>query len=137
MCLLVPGTTLLHGRCACLPSQNCYSGDDWAHETSACHHQVNSSTQSVSQSQSISAALHCLAGSSPALSATAFRYHSHPVHAPRPSQRDAESQHKYQALLHCTKTHLEPFVAAIVSPYDPELPNQVQYGCQTRAKAPF
>eukprot|EP00891_Asterochloris_glomerata_P007827 jgi/Astpho2/7827/fgenesh1_pg.00117_%23_37_t len=74
--------------------------------------------------QIVAAVLHSLVGSSPALSATAFRYHSHPVYAPRPSQRDAESQHKYQALLQCTRTHLEPFVAAIVSPYDPELPNQ-------------
>ena len=71
------------------------------------------------------------------LLATAFRYHSHPVNAPRPSQRDAESQHKYQALLQCTKTQLEPFVAAIVSPYDPELPNQVQCGCQTIAQYPL
>ena len=127
MCLLVPVTTLLHGRSACLPSQKCYSRHHWAHDTIACHHQVHFPvlTQSVSSAQSISAVLHRLAGSSPALPATAFRYHSHPVNAPRPSQRDAESQHKYQALLQCTKTHLEPFVAVIVSPYDPELPNQV------------
>ena len=53
------------------------------------------------------------------------RYHSHPIFAPKPSQKDNENQRNYQALFRCEKTRLEPFVGAIVGPYDMQLPTQV------------
>ena len=53
------------------------------------------------------------------------RYHSHPIFAPKPSQKDNENQRNYQALFRCDKTRLEPFVGAIVGPYDMQLPTQV------------
>lgn len=54
-----------------------------------------------------------------------FRYHSHPIFAPKPSQKDSENQRNYQALFRCEQTRLEPFVGAIVGPYDLQLPTQV------------
>ncbi|KAL0041515.1 hypothetical protein WJX79_005896 [Trebouxia sp. C0005] len=51
-------------------------------------------------------------------------YHSHPIFAPKPSQKDNENQRNYQALFRCDKTRLEPFVGAIVGPYDMQLPTQ-------------
>ena len=53
------------------------------------------------------------------------RYHSHPIFAPKPSQKDSENQRNYQALFRCEKTRLEPFIGAIVGPYDMQLPTQV------------
>lgn len=53
------------------------------------------------------------------------RYHSHPIFAPKPSQKDNENQRNYQALFRCEKTRLEPFIGAIVGPYDLQLPTQV------------
>lgn len=55
-------------------------------------------------------------------------YHSHPTFVPDPSLVDIENQHNYQLL--CRDNHddtsnsvaLEPFVGAIVGPYDPALP---------------
>ena len=60
---------------------------------------------------------------------TPFRYHSHPIFAPKPSQKDNENQRNYQALFRCTETQLEPFVGAIVGPYDMQLPTQVCTAC--------
>lgn len=62
------------------------------------------------------------------------RYHSHPIFAPKPSQKDSENQRNYQALFRCEETRLEPFIGAIVGPYDLQLPTQVptfpvQYTC--------
>lgn len=57
------------------------------------------------------------------------RYHSHPIFAPKPSQKDNENQRNYQALFRCDQTRLEPFVGAIVGPYDLQLPNQVCHYC--------
>lgn len=51
-------------------------------------------------------------------------YHSHPIFAPKPSQKDNENQRNYQALFRCDMTRLEPFVGAIVGPYDIQLPTQ-------------
>ncbi|EFN57719.1 expressed protein [Chlorella variabilis] len=45
-------------------------------------------------------------------------YHSHPVFEPRPSQKDNENQRNYQALCRDAATGLEPWVGAIVGPYD-------------------
>ena len=53
------------------------------------------------------------------------RYHSHPVFAPKPSQKDAENQRNYQALFRCDASSLEPFLGAIVGPYDVQLPSPV------------
>lgn len=54
-------------------------------------------------------------------------YHSHPTFIPDPSLIDIENQRNYQTL--CRETHehhmegtIEPFVGAIVGPYDPALP---------------
>ncbi|RCH95701.1 hypothetical protein CU098_000577, partial [Rhizopus stolonifer] len=50
-------------------------------------------------------------------------YHSHPTFIPDPSLVDIENQRNYQIL--CREEHvhsLEPFVGAIVGPYDPALP---------------
>ena len=55
------------------------------------------------------------------------RYHSHPVFAPQPSQKDSENQRNYQALFRCGTTGLEPFLGAIVGPYDLHLPSPVSY----------
>ena len=55
------------------------------------------------------------------------RYHSHPIFAPKPSQKDSENQRNYQALFRCEKTRLEPFIGAIVGPYDLQLPTQVSF----------
>ena len=52
----------------------------------------------------------------------ACRYHSHPIFAPKPSQKDAENQRNYQALFRCAGTGLEPFLGAIVGPFDVQLP---------------
>jgi protein MYSM1 len=49
-------------------------------------------------------------------------YHSHPVFEPRPSAKDNENQRNYQALCRDTTTGLEPWVGAIVGPYDQQLP---------------
>lgn len=51
-------------------------------------------------------------------------YHSHPIFAPKPSQKDNENQRNYQALFRCDRTRLEPFIGAIVGPYDMQLPTQ-------------
>ena len=45
-------------------------------------------------------------------------YHSHPIFVPVPSQKDADNQRNYQALFRCPQSGLEPFVGAIVAPYD-------------------
>lgn len=49
-------------------------------------------------------------------------YHSHPVFEPRPSAKDNENQRNYQALCRDATTGLEPWVGAIVGPYDQQLP---------------
>jgi SHAQKYF class myb-like DNA-binding protein len=49
-------------------------------------------------------------------------YHSHPVFEPRPSAKDNENQRNYQALCRDVSTGLEPWVGAIVGPYDQQLP---------------
>ena len=55
-------------------------------------------------------------------------YHSHPTFVPDPSLVDIENQHNYQLLCRDNHDHtpnsviLEPFVGAIVCPYDPALP---------------
>ena len=54
------------------------------------------------------------------------RYHSHPVFAPKPSQKDAENQRNYQALFRCAASALEPFLGVIVGPYDVLLPTPVR-----------
>ena len=53
------------------------------------------------------------------------RYHSHPVFAPKPSQKDAENQRNYQALFRCEASGVEPFLGAIVGPWDLQLPSPV------------
>ncbi|BDA42520.1 probable histone H2A deubiquitinase MYSM1 at C-terminar half [Coccomyxa sp. Obi] len=50
-------------------------------------------------------------------------YHSHPIFAPKPSQKDNENQRNYQALFRCATSTLEPFLGAIVGPYDVQLPS--------------
>ncbi|ORY92345.1 hypothetical protein BCR43DRAFT_498203 [Syncephalastrum racemosum] len=53
-------------------------------------------------------------------------YHSHPTFVPDPSIIDCENQRNYQHL--CSEKHAEgndvtePFVGAIIAPYDPQLP---------------
>lgn len=53
-------------------------------------------------------------------------YHSHPTFVPDPSIIDCENQRNYQRL--CSEKHAEgndttePFVGAIIAPYDPQLP---------------
>ncbi|KAI9019599.1 hypothetical protein CLU79DRAFT_758048 [Phycomyces nitens] len=58
-------------------------------------------------------------------------YHSHPTFIPDPSLVDIENQNNYQVLCRETCDHeqqgqfkqtIEPFVGAIVGPYDPRLP---------------
>lgn len=56
-------------------------------------------------------------------------YHSHPTFIPDPSLIDIENQRNYQLLCRDNHHHeeighvtLEPFVGAIVGPYDPALP---------------
>ncbi|KAJ1959615.1 hypothetical protein GGI12_004249 [Dipsacomyces acuminosporus] len=49
-------------------------------------------------------------------------YHSHPTFRPDPSIIDIENQTAYQTLFHDNESSEEPFVGAIVGPYDPELP---------------
>lgn len=56
-------------------------------------------------------------------------FHSHPVFEPRPSAKDNENQRNYQALCRDGDTGMEPWVGAIVSPYDKQLPTAV---CSTR-----
>lgn len=53
------------------------------------------------------------------------RYHSHPIFEPRPSEKDNENQRNYQVLCRCPDTKLEPFLGAIVGPYDLKLPSAV------------
>ena len=51
-------------------------------------------------------------------------YHSHPIFEPTPSKKDAENQRNYQALFACgSGCGAEPFVGAIVGPYDRTLPS--------------
>ena len=50
-------------------------------------------------------------------------YHSHPVFEARPSAKDNENQRNYQALCRDAGTGLEPWVGAIVGPYDQALPS--------------
>ncbi|KAJ2357677.1 hypothetical protein GGF43_001311 [Coemansia sp. RSA 2618] len=52
-------------------------------------------------------------------------YHSHPTFRPDPSIIDIENQTAYQALFRDNDSSEEPFVGAIVGPYDPELPGPV------------
>ncbi|KAL4859895.1 putative dolichyl-diphosphooligosaccharide--protein glycosyltransferase subunit 3B [Chlorella vulgaris] len=52
-------------------------------------------------------------------------YHSHPVFEPRPSQKDNENQRNYQALCRDAASGLEPWVGAIVGPYDQGLESAV------------
>ena len=56
-------------------------------------------------------------------------YHSHPIFEPRPSAKDNENQRNYQALCRLEPSGLEPWVGAIVSPYDQALPTS-QSGLQ-------
>ena len=58
-------------------------------------------------------------------SGVSCRYHSHPIFAPKPSQKDNENQRNYQALFRCAASTLEPFLGAIVGPYDVQLPSPV------------
>lgn len=55
-------------------------------------------------------------------------YHSHPIFDTHPSQKDCENQRNYQALFRaeaCNGARAdEPFVAAIVGPYDLTLPDE-------------
>ena len=53
------------------------------------------------------------------------RYHSHPIFAPTPSQKDNENQSNQQKLHKCSVTGLEPCIGAIVGPYDQTLPSEV------------
>ncbi|KAJ3024333.1 Myb-like, SWIRM and MPN domains 1 [Thoreauomyces humboldtii] len=46
-------------------------------------------------------------------------YHSHPTFEPTPSIRDIENQTSYQTLFQRPETGVEPFIGAIVTPYDP------------------
>lgn len=50
-------------------------------------------------------------------------YHSHPTFEPEPSRRDIENQTNYQTLFRNTSSLNEPFVGAIVGPYDDRLPS--------------
>ncbi|KAJ2438908.1 hypothetical protein GGF42_008136, partial [Coemansia sp. RSA 2424] len=52
-------------------------------------------------------------------------YHSHPTFRPDPSIIDIDNQTAYQALFRDSDSSEEPFVGAIVGPYDPELPGPV------------
>ncbi|KAJ2963594.1 hypothetical protein NQZ79_g1454 [Umbelopsis isabellina] len=54
-------------------------------------------------------------------------YHSHPTFVPDPSLVDIENQKSYQTQWRDTfgEQTLEPFVGAIVGPYDPKLPGSV------------
>ncbi|KAJ1951176.1 hypothetical protein EC988_004120, partial [Linderina pennispora] len=52
-------------------------------------------------------------------------YHSHPTFRPDPSIIDIENQTAYQALFKDDGGEDEPFVGAIVGPYDPEMPGPV------------
>ncbi|KAJ2804367.1 hypothetical protein H4R21_001668, partial [Coemansia helicoidea] len=52
-------------------------------------------------------------------------YHSHPTFRPDPSIIDIENQTAYQKLFRDGESAEEPFVGAIVGPYDPELPGPV------------
>lgn len=54
------------------------------------------------------------------------RYHSHPVFAPQPSQKDCENQRNYQVLFRCGETGLEPFLGVIIGPYHLQLPTPVR-----------
>ncbi|KAF9979158.1 hypothetical protein BGZ73_005326 [Actinomortierella ambigua] len=49
-------------------------------------------------------------------------YHSHPTFTPDPSLVDIENQTSYQRLFKDEAMNEEPFVGAIVGPYDPRLP---------------
>ncbi|KAF9430711.1 Myb-like, SWIRM and MPN domains 1 [Podila epigama] len=46
-------------------------------------------------------------------------YHSHPTFEPTPSIRDIENQTDYQTMFRRHELGVEPFVGAIVSPFDP------------------
>lgn len=52
-------------------------------------------------------------------------YHSHPIFAPRPSAKDNENQRNYQALCRDSTTGFEPWIGAIVGPYDRANPSAV------------
>ncbi|KAJ2747627.1 hypothetical protein GGI20_000276 [Coemansia sp. BCRC 34301] len=52
-------------------------------------------------------------------------YHSHPTFRPDPSIIDIDNQTAYQKLFRDNDSAEEPFVGAIVGPYDPELPGPV------------
>ncbi|RIA88950.1 hypothetical protein C1645_825508 [Glomus cerebriforme] len=52
-------------------------------------------------------------------------YHSHPIFQPDPSMVDLENQHNYQKLFRDEKFNEEPFVGAIIGPYDPKLPGSL------------
>ncbi|KAJ2363351.1 hypothetical protein H4S02_004331 [Coemansia sp. RSA 2611] len=52
-------------------------------------------------------------------------YHSHPTFRPDPSIIDIENQTAYQTLFRDNDSAEEPFVGAIVAPYDLELPGSV------------
>ncbi|KAJ2786184.1 hypothetical protein H4R18_000031 [Coemansia javaensis] len=52
-------------------------------------------------------------------------YHSHPTFRPDPSIIDIENQTAYQKLFRDSESAEEPFVGAIVGPYDPGLPGPV------------
>ncbi|KAL1916681.1 uncharacterized protein VTP21DRAFT_5385 [Calcarisporiella thermophila] len=49
-------------------------------------------------------------------------YHSHPTFVPDPSLTDIQNQTNYQRLFRDAGAAVEPFIGAIVGPYDPHLP---------------
>ncbi|KAK9803462.1 hypothetical protein WJX73_004742 [Symbiochloris irregularis] len=51
-------------------------------------------------------------------------YHSHPSFAPLPSQKDNENQRNYQAFFRDEASKQEPFLGAILGPYDLQLPTE-------------
>eukprot|EP01135_Chromosphaera_perkinsii_P000566 Nk52_evm28s123 gene=Nk52_evmTU28s123 len=51
-------------------------------------------------------------------------YHSHPTFKPIPSVRDCENQNNYQILFSDAETKKQPFVGAIVGPYDVGMPTE-------------
>ncbi|CAG8433844.1 9607_t:CDS:2 [Ambispora gerdemannii] len=52
-------------------------------------------------------------------------YHSHPTFVPDPSIVDIENQKNYQNLFRDEAMNEEPFVGAIIGPYDPKLPSSL------------
>jgi protein MYSM1 len=67
-------------------------------------------------------------------------YHSHPLFVPQPSLKDAANQANYQSLFRSAASGAEPFIGAIVSPYDTRLPSPRSavnfFVVQARPRAP-